>query len=162
MIDLLLPGDYFGFSRQQHHEFTVEAIVSDTLIVRYPRRRIQTIAETDPELAEALREIASAALSRAESMLMILGRVTALEKVGAFLIEMATRLPHGPHDEVELPVSRSDIADFLAISPETVSRALSDLKYRGIIKFTGMRQMRIVDCDAIEDGRCGIRHLRAA
>jgi CRP/FNR family nitrogen fixation transcriptional regulator len=58
--------------------------------------------------------------------------VTALEKVGSFILEMETRLSHGGGDSIALPVSRYDIADYLAISVETVSRSLTDLKHRGV------------------------------
>ena len=152
MIDLLLPGDFYGYTSQPHHEFTLEAIVEGTLVARYPRRRVEALAATDPKLANELREIAFATISRTEALLMILGRVTALEKVGAFLIEMAARLRNGQRDDVLLPVSRGDIADILAISAETVSRALSDLKCRGVIRFMGTRQVRIVNRDALEGG----------
>ena len=151
MIDLLLPGDFFGFISQHDHEFTVEAIVESTVVTRYPRKRVEALAEADPLFTLKLQEVVFATLSRTEGMLIILGRVTALEKVGAFLIEMTDRLQSSAHDDVVLPVSRSDIGNFLAISPETVSRALSDLKCRGIIRFTGTRRVQIVDRDAIEN-----------
>lgn len=157
MIDLLLPGDFFGFFSQQDHEFTVEAIVEKTVVAHYPRRRVEAVAEADPQLARELNEIALATLSRTESMLVILGRVTALEKVGAFLLEMTCRLPSSSHDDVVLPVSRSDIGDLLAISAETVSRALSDLKYRGVIRFTSTRHVKIVDRAALENGGFSVR-----
>jgi CRP/FNR family nitrogen fixation transcriptional regulator len=61
-------------------------------------------------------------------------------------------LSHGREDGVALPVSRYDIADYLAVSVETVSRALTDLKHRGVIKLSGTRTVRIVDRDVLEDG----------
>jgi CRP/FNR family nitrogen fixation transcriptional regulator len=162
MIDLLLPGDFFAFLSQHDREFTVEAIVESTVVARYPRKRVEALAAADPQLAHELNELAFATLSRTEGMLIILGRVTALEKVGAFLLEMTARLANSSHDDVVLPVSRSDIGDFLAMSAETVSRALSDLKCRGIIRFTGTRHVQIVDRDALEHGSFSDRQSRAA
>lgn len=158
MIDLLLPGDFFGFFSQQDHEFTVEAIVEKTVVAHYPRRRVEAVAEVDPQLARMLNEIALAAALRTEAMLIILGRVTATEKVGAFLLEMSHRLPSMSLDDVALPISRSDIGEFLAMSAETVSRALSDLKSRRIISFAGTRHVHIADRDALENGNFVVPH----
>jgi CRP/FNR family nitrogen fixation transcriptional regulator len=83
---------------------------------------------------------------------MILGRITAQEKVGSFILAMADRLSNGHSDRVTLPISRYDIADYLAVSVETVSRALSELKQRGLIRFTGTRVIQIIDREALEDG----------
>jgi CRP/FNR family nitrogen fixation transcriptional regulator len=87
-----------------------------------------------------------------QSQLLILGRITALEKVGSFILEMVSRLSAGNGNSVALPMSRYDIADYLAVSVETVSRSLTDLKQRGVIKLAGTRIVRIVNRDALEDG----------
>jgi DNA-binding transcriptional regulator YhcF (GntR family) len=65
---------------------------------------------------------------------------------------MADRLSNGRSDRVTLPISRYDIADYLAVSVETVSRALSELKQRGLIRFAGTRVIQIIDREALEDG----------
>jgi CRP-like cAMP-binding protein len=65
---------------------------------------------------------------------------------------MAQRLSNGQNDCIALPLSRYDIADYLAISVETVSRALTDLKQRGLIKFVGTRLVKIIDQDALDGG----------
>lgn len=152
IVNLLLPGDFFGLVAAGECDLTVEALVDGTQIARYPRRRVEALADTDPEVARLVREIAFRAISRLEDQLLIVGRVTALEKVAAFLLEMGERLPIETTDRIALPISRSDIGEFLAISAETVSRSLSGLKQRGLIRFSGTRQVRIVDREAIEDG----------
>jgi DNA-binding transcriptional MocR family regulator len=73
--------------------------------------------------------------------------------VASFILAMADRLSNGRSDRVTLPISRYDIADYLAVSVETVSRALSDLKQRGLIRFTGTRVVQIIDREALEDGK---------
>ena len=75
---------------------------------------------------------------------------TAVEKVGAFLLDLAERLVDQESQSVALPMSRYDMAEFLSLSVETVSRALSELKYRGLIRFAGTRQITIVDREALE------------
>jgi CRP/FNR family nitrogen fixation transcriptional regulator len=87
-----------------------------------------------------------------QAQLLILGRITALEKVGCFILEMAARLSDGSTDRVAQPVSRYDIADYLGVSVETVSRSLSDLKQRGAIKLLGTRTVSIVDRYVLEEG----------
>jgi len=152
IIDLLLPGDFFGFTAGDEYDFTVEAVVEGTRTSTYPRQRLETLADTNPRLARELRQVAFEALSRLETQLLIVGRITALEKVGSFILEMATRLSGGPADKVVLPISRYDIADYLAVSVETVSRSLTDLQERGVIALSGTRTVRIVDRGALEDG----------
>ena len=80
------------------------------------------LADANPEVARAIRERAFAAISRAESQILILGQMSALEKVGTFLLTMVERLLSRARDEITLPMSRSEMADYLAISAETVSR----------------------------------------
>jgi CRP/FNR family transcriptional regulator, nitrogen fixation regulation protein len=126
-------------------------VAEGTVVAAYLRRRVELLADADPQLAREIRQIAFLALDRLEAQLLILGRITALEKVGSFILEMATRLCERGNS-VALPMSRYDIADYLAVSVETVSRALTDLKQRGVIKLSGTRIVRIVDRDALEEG----------
>ena len=151
IVDLLLPGDAFGFTARDEYGYTVEAVAEGTLVAAYLRRRVELLADADPQLAREIRQIAFLALDRLEAQLLILGRITALEKVGSFILEMATRLCERGNS-VALPMSRYDIADYLAVSVETVSRALTDLKQSGVIKLSGTRIVRIVDRDALEEG----------
>jgi CRP/FNR family transcriptional regulator, nitrogen fixation regulation protein len=152
IVDLLLPGDFCGFAIGEEWDATVEAVTDGTVAAAYPRRRIEALADCDSKIAREMRQIAFAALSRLEAQLLILGRITALEKVGSFILEMAARLSHGNADHVALPVSRYDIADYLGVSVETVSRSLSDLKHRGAINLHGTRSVSIVDRDVLEEG----------
>jgi CRP/FNR family nitrogen fixation transcriptional regulator len=74
---------------------------------------------------------------------------------------MAARLSRASSRSVALPVSRYDIADYLAVSVETVSRSLTDLKQRGVIRMSGTRTLEIMDRDALEDGE-SLAHLPPA
>ena len=90
-------------------------------------------------------------MSRLHALILNLGRTTAEEKVGHFLLRMAERLGGGPADGMVLPMSREDIADYLSLSVETVSRSLTQLKRRGVILLIGTRQVRIVDRHALDE-----------
>jgi CRP/FNR family transcriptional regulator, nitrogen fixation regulation protein len=151
IVDLLMPGDFFGFATGKEHQFGAEAAVKGTIIARYPRRRLEMLADVDPEFARLIRQVAFKAISRLQSRMLVLGRTTAREKVGAFLLEMANRSSEGAPEGVTLPMSRYDIADYLAISVETVSRSLTDLRQRGSIRLTTTRHVQIVDRRALTD-----------
>jgi CRP/FNR family transcriptional regulator, nitrogen fixation regulation protein len=152
IVDLLLPGDVFGFTAGEEYDSTVEAIAEGTVVAAYSRRRAEMLSDSDPQLAREIRQIAFLAMARLQAQLLIVGRITAPEKVGSFILEMAKRLSAEHGNSVALPMSRYDIADYLAVSVETVSRTLTDLKHRGVIKLCGTRIVRIVDRDALEEG----------
>ncbi len=152
IIDFLLPGDFFGMTAQDRHAMAVDVVIDGTRIARLPRRGVEMIANADPEVGRMLREMAFKAVSRLQARILILGRTTAIEKVGAFLVEMSERLPDRSAEVIALPMTRYDIADYLAISVETVSRALTDLKHSGTIRLSGTRQVRIVDRNALAEG----------
>jgi CRP/FNR family transcriptional regulator, nitrogen fixation regulation protein len=158
IVDLLLPGDFFGFGFTfgDQSDATIEAVAEATVVASYPRRRIEQLAESDPKIAREIWEIAFTGMSRLQAQLLILGRITALEKVGSFILEMAERLSNGETHRVALPVSRYDIADYLGVSVETVSRALSDLKQRGAIKLLDTRTVSVVHRDVLEEGERNI------
>jgi CRP/FNR family transcriptional regulator, nitrogen fixation regulation protein len=152
VIDFLLPGNFFGFQTRHKEFFATEAIVAGTIVTRYPTRKLDMLADADPRVGRRTREIVCEAIARSQARLLILGRVTALDKVGAFLIEMAHRSFDRNQQAVVLPMSRYDIADYLAISVETVSRALTELKRRGIIRYIGTRRIRLLDRAPLENG----------
>jgi CRP-like cAMP-binding protein len=152
IVDLLLPGDCFGFAADAEYDFAVEAVTDQTVVAGYPRRRAEMLADSDPRVSREIRQASFEALSRLQSQLLIVGRITAVEKVSSFILEMTARLSRAGSKSVALPVSRYDIADYLAVSVETVSRSLTDLKHRGVIRLSGTRTVEIMDREALEDG----------
>jgi CRP/FNR family transcriptional regulator, nitrogen fixation regulation protein len=144
IVDFLLPGDFFGFTPRDEHVFTVEAIVDGTLAVRYARSRTDNLADCNPAVSRLVRNTTAGEITRLQARILLLGRITASEKVTEFLLEMAERLPDGP-DRILLMMSRYDIADYLALSVETVSRILTNLRLRGTIALAGRRRVQIVD-----------------
>src|SRR3979490_2394944 len=152
IVELLLHGDFFGFTALTEYDSTVEAVAEGTIVASYPRRRVEMLAEADPQLSREILQVTFEALSRLQAQLMILGRITATEKVSSFLLKMAGRLSDQTLDHVDLPISRYDIADYLGLSVETVSRSLTSLKNRGLIALSGPRSVKIIDRDALEEG----------
>ena len=141
-----LAGDIFGLENSTHHRFTAEAIVETT--VRLIRRcSLEHVAETDVVVALDLLNMTTNNLQHAEEHMLLLGRKTSLERVAAFLLEMDRRLTAA--GIIALPMSRRDIADYLGLTLETVSRALSCLHAKGILGFLGQTQREIVLLDRV-------------
>jgi CRP/FNR family transcriptional regulator, nitrogen fixation regulation protein len=149
IVDFLLPGDLFGFGARGVRPFCVEAIVPGTLIARYPRQNAERLADSDPQVSREIREAAFDSIARLQRRRVILSRTSAIERVGAFLVEMADRGHTGPSETVSLPMSRYDIADYLGMAVETVSRALTELRTRRAIALNGVRRVRICDRPAL-------------
>jgi len=149
IVDLMLPRDFF-FVSDGKNEGTIEAIVEETVLASYPGGRVEQLAERDPQFARELREVAFQSLTRSQDQLLILGGITALEKVGSFLLLLDGRASE-TKGQVELPVSRYDIADYLAVSVETVCRSITDLQQRGVITLAGKRTVKILNRGALED-----------
>lgn len=139
-----LIGDIFGLENGAVHRFTAEAIV-DTTVRLAKRISLEHVAETDALLAHDLLTMTTSNLQHAEDHMLLLGRKTSLERVAAFLLEMDRRLTAA--GVMALPMSRRDIADYLGLTLETVSRALSCLHEKGILGFLGQTQRQIVLLD---------------
>jgi CRP/FNR family nitrogen fixation transcriptional regulator len=144
IVDFLLPGDFFGFSAREERYFDVEAVIEGTTVIYYPRHPLELLADNDPDVGHQIRDMAFESISRLQARLLILGRVTAQEKVTAFLIEMAERSWELSDNAVVLRMSRYDIADYLALSVETVSRSLTTLQHRGTIVLVGKHRIRLM------------------
>ena len=136
-----LVGDIFGLENGPAHRFTAEAIV-DTIVRLVKRISLEQVAEADTLVARDLLSMTTSNLQHAENHMLLLGRKTSLERVAAFLLEMDRRL--SPAGVMALPMYRRDIADYLGLTLETVSRALSCLHEKGIIDFIGQTQRQIV------------------
>jgi len=154
IVDFLLPGDFFGFSASSGYLFCVEAIVPGTRIARYTRGNAEKLADSNPQVARLLRRTAFASIDRLQRRTLMLGRRSALEKVSAFLLEMADRSRAAETEgdlAVYLPMSRYDIADYLAMAVETLCRALTSLRVRGAIEFPDARRVRICNRAVLEN-----------
>jgi CRP-like cAMP-binding protein len=132
-----LPGDIFGFETGDSHSFSAEAI-SDAQILVVERKTLLALAARDSEVAREIWSIMGQELRRVQDHILVLIK-TAKERVVSFLLEMAQR--HSSGNEIVLPMSRQDIADYLGITIETVSRSLTELESSGSIKLTSARHI---------------------
>jgi CRP-like cAMP-binding protein len=153
IIDLVVAGDYVGFAPVDP-AFFLEAVSNDTRIVSFTRDQIVDLTVRFPAIAALMQRCASDALSRLEHHLLVQGRMTAREKVVAYLAEMARRMePSGPN-AIVLPITRYDIADHLGIAVETVSRTMTVLRRHGSIALKTPRDVEICDLSILS----GVEH----
>lgn len=132
-----LPGDIFGLELGGEHPFSAEATIDSTVLV-IRRSAIFALAERDRKVARHLWMIAATELQRAQEHLMLLVK-TAQERVVCFLLQMAARTPGA--SEVVLPMSRRNIADYLGLTVETVSRTVTQLDSSGAIAVATSRRI---------------------
>jgi len=135
-----LVGDIFGLENGNVHRFTAEAVVTTTVRL-IKRQSLEAVAESDAVASRNLLGMTTRNLQHAEDHMLLLGRKNSLEKVAAFLLEMDDRLT--ATGSIALPMSRRDIADYLGLTLETVSRALSRLRRAGVLTFIGANQREI-------------------
>ena len=153
--EFLLPGDLFGFDVLDTHDFAAEA-VTDVVIRRYPRRMVEALAEKQLGLSRRLRDLAAVNLRAAHARLLMLGRKTASERLASFLLEMRDRLVRDG-EWMELPMSRTDMADHLGLTIETVCRLLAHLRREGTVDI-GRGSIRIADRVALQQMASEARH----
>ncbi len=137
-----LPGDIFGLDVAETHAFTAEA-VRDSRVIVTKRRSILALARRDGEVAGEMWQAAATDLCHAHEQLLLLGRKNAQERVAAFLLEMAQRT--SSNGSVDLPMSRQDIADYLGLTIETVSRTFSHLEHEATIALPRSRRIELRD-----------------
>ncbi len=132
-----LPGDIFGLEVGDEHSFSAEAVI-DCKVLVIKRSALVSLAGRDTEVARQLWTLAAGELQRAQDHIMLLIK-TAQERVAGFLMEMSVR--NSGASEVDLPMSRQDIADYLGLTIETVSRTLTQLEYSGAIAVPTSRRI---------------------
>ena len=132
------PGDIFGLEPGPDHRFSAEALCDGVVLVL--KRSALRAAGADADLQSAIWTAMSRELERAQGHMLLLGRKTACEKVASFLSDLSQRRSG---DELDLPMSRQDMADYLGLTIETVSRMLSQLQSNAILEFAGCRHVRI-------------------
>ena len=134
IVGFALPGDFLGLALMDRYGVAAEA-VTQVKVCRFGRPSFVVYVEGKPHLLRRLHEFASHELSLAQDQMLLLGRKTAEEKVAAFLLNLQLRYSRIglPSVTVPLPMSRQDIADYLGLTIETVSRTLTKLAREKVI-----------------------------
>lgn len=148
----LHPGDFLGISIDDEHAFSAEA-VEQSQLCWFPRARFDDFVEDDAAMERELYRMAAHELAAAQQQFVLLGRKTASERIATFLLlfdERAALSARRAAGLVRLPMSRSDIADYLGLTKETVSRVISALKRDRVIRLEALDLVQILDRDRLE------------
>ncbi len=148
ICDFHLPGDLLGFSNSEEHEFSAEAI-EECVLIRYRRRDADQLMKADPAFACELQALTARGLNGAYAHMVRLCHRSARDRLSWFLLDMAER---SGGEWVTLPMSRVDVADYLGLAHETVSRMFTQLKKAGVIVEPTLNHVKIVNRDALEEG----------
>ena len=140
-----LPGDMFGLETGDEHTFSAEAI-TDCKITVIKRSAVVALAARDNNLAQQMWALTAGELHRAQDHILVLIK-SAQERVAGFLLEMTRRTPGSA--AIELPMSRQDIADYLGLTIETVSRTLTQLEKAGAIELPSSRRILLRNRSAL-------------
>ena len=144
-------GHFLGLAVSGCFAFTAEAI-EPVLYCRFSRRRLRQLLDDFPALEARLLEVASNELVAAQVQMLLLGRKTARERVASFLLVRGAEAPPcvGPLTTLRLPMTRTDIADYLGLTIETVSRAMTRLKADRLIGIPSPSEVLILDRPGLE------------
>jgi len=153
IVGLSGPGDFLGrpFGKETH---AAAVAASEVEVCWFPRNVIEAVTSQSNEVKSWFFEAVSDDLEKAQNWIMLLGRMTAEQKVAAFLLSVARKSrPDGPlvgEVSVELPISRTETADYLGLTIETVSRQIARLRERGVVTVRNTRQVVIHRPDVLE------------
>jgi CRP-like cAMP-binding protein len=140
-----MPGDFFGLELGEEHTWSAEAVVTSN-IVMVKRSLVLSASQREVEVARQLWSMTAGELDGARNHALLLVK-SAQERVAAFLLEMSRRSAEA--EAVELPMSRQDIADYLGLTIETVSRTLTQLENSRAIELIASRQIALRNRSAL-------------
>jgi CRP/FNR family nitrogen fixation transcriptional regulator len=137
--DFYFPGDLVGLEVGSIHRFSAEAL-GHCVVQVLKRSALARLAETDPAIERMISRATAKELDRAHDHVLLLGRKTACERVASLLMRLAGRTSS---PTAELPMGRQDMADYLGLTIETVSRMLTQLQSEAVVHFTGLRAFTV-------------------
>ena len=153
------PGDLVGLGLEREHVMNAQAI-KPTRVRCLPAASLRQAAAKDPALAIKLYEALAGELAATRDLLLTTGQRSALERVAGFLLAFSRRHERNGLDAAnfELPMTRTDIGDFLGLTIETVSRTFTKLKLLGLLELPQCSRVQLRDIDRLEslaEGRMG-------
>lgn len=151
-------GHFLGLAVSDTYAFSAEAI-DRVRYCRFQRSRLRTLLDDYPLMEKRLLEVASNELVAAQEQMLLLGRKTARERLASFLLMQSRQgVPCGQaRQRFKLPMTRNDIADYLGLTIETVSRTLTRLRAEGMIEIVSQSELVIRDPAALEGLAGGLR-----
>jgi CRP/FNR family transcriptional regulator len=141
------PGGFLGISMDEEHVFSAESL-DDAQLCWFPRNGFDGFVDTHALIERELYRMAAHELASAHQQMVLLGRKTATERLATFLIRLAGE---SGSSVVRLPMSRTDIADYLGLTKETVSRVLSAFRRDRLIRLKAIDEVEILEREGLED-----------
>jgi CRP/FNR family transcriptional regulator, anaerobic regulatory protein len=144
-------GHFLGLAVSDTYAFSAEAI-EPVRYCRFQRPKLRALLDDFPPMEKRLLEVAANELVAAQEQMLLLGRKTARERLASFLLlQRGQGVPCGhPRQRFSLPMTRSDIADYLGLTVETVSRTLTRLRSEALIDFASQGEVVIIDREALQ------------
>lgn len=148
ILGFVRSGDLLGVSLRGHHLYTVEAI-TPVEVRRLPKHRFESLSEREPQLKEQLFSKLCDEMAAAHDQMVLLSRRSADEKLAGFVLLMTRGQVQNRRILIELPMTRQDIADYLGMTIETVSRTLTKLAGCGVIATVGRHSIAVLNMSAL-------------
>ncbi len=153
ILAFLPAGTFIGLTSEDHYRFNVEALTACELC-RFERAKLEPLFAAHPEMERRFRQMAARVIDAKHDLIFALGRRNATERIAAFLLHLRDLQRHVGEDAVgqswHIPMSRADLADYLGLTIETVSRVLSRLKAKGIVRVPTLHSFEIADEAALQ------------
>jgi CRP/FNR family transcriptional regulator len=148
----LFEGDFLGIAMNEKYAYSAEA-VGPVSLCRFSRRKLEALLDEFPKLEKRLLGMASNELVQAQDQILLLGRKTAQEKIVSFLLNLSTRATKrgAAPSPISLPMGRADIADYLGLTTETVSRSITNLKRNSHIRLLQGGKVELPDLEALQE-----------
>jgi CRP/FNR family transcriptional regulator len=143
IVGFLVPGDFLGLAFGRNYVYSAEAVVPTT-VCRFRRPQFLAMLEDCPAMEKEILGRTSTELAAAQEQMLLLGRKTARERVASFIVALARRRKIEAGGALDLPMSRSDIADYLGLTIETVSRTFTAFRKEALIELPDKHVVRIL------------------
>ncbi len=152
----LFKGDFLGLTFADEHSVTAEALEGVNLC-QMPRSAFEVLVTDSQPLGRKLLQVASKGIASAQEQMLLLGRKTAQERLASFLLWLSARAEERGDSPTKLhvPMSRTDMGDYLGLTVETVSRTVTKLKTSGVIHLGDKGIIEILDADRLDDIAAG-------
>lgn len=150
ILDFLFAGQFIGIPSDLKYHFNAEALI-ESEVCRFDRNKLEDLMARHPAVEKGYRHGTTRQLENAYDHAYALGRRTAMERVAAFLLDLqAVGCLRSPAGVLKLPMTRADIADFLGLTLETVSRAFSRIKTLDVIRLPSAQEVEIKDPERLK------------
>jgi CRP/FNR family transcriptional regulator len=147
----LFSGDFLGLSVADTYAYSAETLC-ETSLCRFNRANLIKLLHRIPQLEHRLLELASNELIEAQAHMMLLGQKQVTEKVSSTLIHLMKRIGQRRDDEIviDLPMTRTDLAEYAGVRTESVSRCLTRLRKQNVISLPQPGSIHILQQDVLE------------